>query len=151
MGDRFRLMEEARRHIEATAGHIVKQSSLYETEPWGFEAEQHFLNQVLVMETDRGPEELMGKLLDIEKELGREPVAPGGGYASRIIDIDILFYADRVIDREHLKVPHPELQNRLFTLMPLSEVAPDLLHPVLNKTVTRLLQECPDNSTVRKI
>jgi len=151
MGNRFRLLEDARGHIEAKAGPVVRQSAIYETEPWGFEAEQNFLNQVLIVDTQKDAWELMAQLLEIEKKLGREPVAPDGGYASRIIDIDILFYADRVINRDQLKVPHPELHKRLFTMKPLQEVAPDLVHPVLKKTVTQLLHDCPDNAKVRRL
>jgi 2-amino-4-hydroxy-6-hydroxymethyldihydropteridine diphosphokinase len=151
MGNRHRMLEEAARCIDSQAGRVVRRSSLYETEPWGFEAEHHFLNQVLVVDTGREPEELMEQLLLIEKQMGRERALPGGGYASRIIDIDILFYDDRVIDRDRLKIPHPELHNRRFTLMPLQEAAPDLVHPVFNKTVTQLLHLCPDTSTVRKL
>jgi 2-amino-4-hydroxy-6-hydroxymethyldihydropteridine diphosphokinase len=151
MGNRHRMLEDAAHHIDSKAGQVVRHSSLYETEPWGFEAEQNFLNQVLVVDTDREPEELMVLLLSIEKQLGRERDRSAAGYASRIIDLDILFYDDRVIDMEHLKIPHPELHNRRFTLMPLHEVAPDLVHPVLGQTVTQLLRDCPDNATVRRL
>ena len=151
MGNRHRMLEDAARHVDSKAGQVVQRSSLYETEPWGFEAEQHFLNQVLIVDTEREPQALMDQLLSIEKEMGRERALPGDGYASRIIDIDILFYEDRVIDRDRLKIPHPELHNRRFTLMPLQEVAPNLVHPVLGQTVTELLHDCPDNATVRRL
>mgnify|MGYP006284955709 CR=1 FL=1 len=151
MGNRHRMLEDAARHIDSKAGQVVQRSSLYETEPWGFEAEQQFLNQVLIVDTEREPQALMDQLLSIEKEMGRERALPGGGYASRIIDIDILFYDDRVIDRDRLKIPHPALHKRRFTLMPLHEVAPNLVHPVFGQTVTRLLHDCPDNATVRRL
>lgn len=153
MGGRRRLLAEARRWTGLRVGNLVQVSSLYETEPWGFVSEQNFLNQVVVVETDRTPRELMDILQEIEKELGRhrEGSDSHGGYSSRPIDIDILFYDRQIIDTPALKVPHPQLHKRRFTLEPLHEVAPDLLHPVLKKTTARLLDECQDPSRVCKV
>ena len=150
-GHRRRMLTSARNQIELHAGRMLEQSSLYETEPWGFQAKQNFLNQVVVIETTCQPRELLEMLLDIEKELGRETAAPGSGYSSRVIDIDILFYDEQIIDTPSLQVPHPQLHKRRFTLEPLREVAPDLLHPVLQKTTTQLLNECQDPSGVHKV
>ena len=151
MGRRRRMLSSARNQIELQAGRMLQQSSLYETEPWGFEAGQNFLNQVLVVETERSPRDLLEVLLGIEKDLGREAARPGSGYSSRVIDIDILFYDGQIIDTPSLQVPHPQLHKRRFTLIPLREVAPDLLHPVLQKTTTQLLDECQDPSAVHKV
>ena len=153
MGQRRRLLAEARGEIVLRAGRVLKASSLYETEPWGFESEQNFLNQVVVVATNHGPQELLTILQEIEKQLGRkkektptrEENDGPGGYSSRPIDIDILFYDQQIIDTPTLKVPHPQLHKRRFTLEPLHEVAPDMLHPVLKKTTARLLDECRDN------
>ena len=151
MGRRRRMLSSARNQIELQAGRMLQQSSLYETEPWGFEAGQNFLNQVLVVETERSPRDLLEVLLGIEKDLGREAAQPGSSYSSRVIDIDILFYDGQIIDTPSLQVPHPQLHKRRFTLIPLREVAPDLLHPVLQKTTTQLLDECQDPSAVHKV
>jgi len=151
LGGRRRMLARAREQLGLQAGRVLEESSLYETEPWGFEAGQNFLNQVVVVETDRTPRELLVVLQGIEKNLGRQAAVPGGGYSSRVIDLDILFYDRQVIDTPSLRVPHPQLHRRRFTLEPLCEVAPDLLHPVLQKTTTRLLKECQDPSKVYKV
>lgn len=133
--------------IKKRVGKIVKQSSIYESEPWGFEAETFFLNQVVVFETAFCAAEIHAITQNIETELGREKKA-GDGYASRIIDIDILYVNDLVFDSEHLALPHPRLHLRKFTLMPLLEVAPDWIHPVLNGSHRELLERCEDPGSV---
>lgn len=122
-------------------------SGLYESEPWGFEAETLFLNQVIVFETEFCATEIHSITQNIETELGRERKA-GDGYASRKIDIDILYVNDLVLDSENLVLPHPRLHLRKFTLMPLLEMAPDWVHPVLNGTHRELLEQCEDPGSV---
>lgn len=151
LGRRRRMLASARKQLGLQAGRVLQESSLYETEPWGFEAGQNFLNQVVVVETEHTPRKLLEVMQGIEKDLGRQAADPGGGYSSRVIDIDILFYERQVIDTPSLQVPHPQLHKRRFTLEPLCEVAPDLLHPVLQKTTARLLEECQDVSRVYKV
>lgn len=136
------------KRIASEAGQIIKTSSLYETEPWGFESENSFLNQVVLVDTFLSPSELLKTLLGIEKEAGR--VRTSQKYTSRILDIDILFYSDWVIQDENLKIPHPMLHLRRFTLEPLMEVAPEMIHPVFKKSVVTLYAECEDHHFVKK-
>ena len=126
-------------------------SAAYESEPWGFEAEEWFLNRVIVLETELGPESLLAELLDIEKELGRVRHPEVEGYCSRTADLDILYYGDRVIQTPTLTVPHPRLHLRRFALLPLCDVMPDFVHPVFQMTQMELLQRCPDESMVREL
>ena len=148
MGDRERFLAAARKKITSVCGKIIQASSLYETAAWGLEEQDSFLNQALETETDLDAETLLKKILGIEEILGRKRERKFG---PRTIDIDILFFNDAVINSKDLTVPHPELQNRRFVLTPLREIAPDLLHPVLQKSVIQLLNECPDNLPVQKI
>lgn len=147
MGDRENLLHLARTGIGEACGHAVRISSIYETAAWGLEAQAAFLNQVLEIETGLSAAELLQKILSLEESLGRKRDVK---YGPRLIDIDILFFNDDVIHSEGLCVPHPQLQNRRFVLVPLAEVAPQKMHPVLQKTVSRLLKECPDDLAVQK-
>ena len=150
LGERYRKLKDARDFINRRAGKIIRFSSVYESEPWGFEGESSFLNQVLVIETDLAPGRLLETMQQIEDELGKKRVSQKEGYASRVIDIDILFYGRQIIETEKLTVPHKLLHERRFTLLPLNEIKGDLVHPVLNKTIRQLLKECPDHSEVHK-
>jgi 2-amino-4-hydroxy-6-hydroxymethyldihydropteridine diphosphokinase len=134
--------------IRAEAGEITAVSSVWETEPWGFEADEQFLNMVVVFETAMQPRQLMQLFRSIEGRMGRKR-SGGGKYESRIIDLDILFWEDRVISLPGLEVPHPKLAGRRFVLEPLSEVAPGTVHPVTLQTVAEMLQMCDDRSDVR--
>jgi len=136
--------------IQNEIGNIQESSSVYESEPWGFEAEQCFLNEVLVVDTVLNPGDLLIASQKIEKRLGRIR-KPGAGYASRTMDIDILFFDDAVLLLPGLIIPHVQIQNRRFTLLPLVEIAPDFIHPVLGKSCRQLLKECQDNGKVRKV
>lgn len=134
--------------IEEKIGAIVCKSSIYESEPWGFEAEQPFLNQVLEVQTSHSPNDLLQHIHQIENELGRQRLQ--AGYESRTMDIDILFYDDLILNTDHLKIPHPEIRNRRFVLEPLNEIFPDLLHPALQKSINDLLNICEDKLWVKK-
>ena len=149
MGDKERIFDATCTLINNRCGRIVTISSAYESEPWGFEADEWFLNRVIVLETELAPEVLMEKLLEIERELGRVRRSEAEGYSSRPVDLDILYYGDQVICTDMLIVPHPRLHLRRFALMPLCEVAPDLMHPVLGMTQIELLECCPDKGIVR--
>lgn len=151
MGDKTVLFDQACLLINNRCGQIVTISSAYESEPWGFEAKEWFLNRVIVLETELGPEHLLSELLEIEKELGRVRHPEHVGYCSRTADLDILYYGNHTIKTTTLTVPHPRLHLRRFTLVPLCEVAPDFIHPVLQTTQAQLLQQCPDESIVRRI
>jgi 2-amino-4-hydroxy-6-hydroxymethyldihydropteridine diphosphokinase len=146
LGNRERNLQQAVAGIENLPGRVLQSSSYYETEPWGFESEEKFLNMVVKIETDLTPDVLLEKILSLESLLGR--VRGKERYASRSIDIDILFYDDLVIDKDHLKIPHPLLHERKFVLMPLCDIDPGLKHPVLGKTIAELLQICEDTGVV---
>ena len=147
-GDRLYLLRQAREQLAQRAGKIVRQSALYESEAWGFVAPGRFINQVIEMETALSPLQLLSVTQQIERTLGREK-SPGAGYASRTMDIDILFFGREIICTPELIIPHPHLHERRFTLLPLCEIMPEMEHPVLKKTVRALLQECADAGDVR--
>jgi len=132
--------------IAGRCGPIVLQSSLYETEAWGFKEQPFFLNQAILIKTGLIPSDLLEALKNIEKETGRVETIYWG---PRVIDIDILFYSHEIVDLPQLKIPHPYIRERRFTLVPMNEIAPDLMHPVLEKTMSELLRECKDNSEVK--
>jgi 2-amino-4-hydroxy-6-hydroxymethyldihydropteridine diphosphokinase len=125
---------------------VLKKSNLYRSAPWGFEHENYFLNQVVSAVTELSPSALLDRILETEKHLGR--IRNEKGYSARVIDIDILFFNEEVIQLPHLIIPHPLVQERKFALVPLVEVNPKLFHPVFRKTVDQLLQECTDFSKV---
>ncbi len=145
-GDRISILNKARDLIKLRVGEIINKSCIYESEPWGFDDNTNFLNQVLLVETALSCEILLTEILKIEKLLGR--VRQSNHYETRIIDIDILFYEDNIINKENLIVPHPLIQKRRFTLIPLNEIAMDFIHPVLKKTIKELLEECDDRLKV---
>lgn len=141
LGDRLRLIQEAVAALTVEAGPVTALSSLYETEPWGFSSPHRFLNVALALETTLSPETLLAVTQHIERDLGRTHKSVDGRYADRIIDIDLLFVGDAVLDTPALTLPHPRLHLRRFVLEPLCEIAPDLCHPLLRKSVSQLLAE----------
>ncbi|MBO7201293.1 MAG: leucyl/phenylalanyl-tRNA--protein transferase [Bacteroidales bacterium] len=145
-GDRVGLLQQACNMIAEQIGAIVQLSSIYETEAWGFDAEQNFLNQAVVVETRLSAHEVLDKALLIESQLGR--VRTGNGYASRTMDIDILFVDKNCIDTPDLIVPHPRIQERNFVLVPLCEIMPNYVHPKMNKTIANLLKTSSDKGKV---
>lgn len=149
LGDKMAVFEQACRLISNRCGKIVRLSSAYESEPWGFEATQWFLNRLIVIETPLAPDDLMEALLAIESELGRVRFPEQSGYASRVIDLDILYYGDKVLHADRVMVPHPRLHLRRFVLAPLCEVAPDFMHPVFHVSNKELLSRCQDSLEVR--
>ena len=140
LGDRSANLSIAASKINQFFGEVVLKSSVLETEPWGFSAPEKFLNQALQIETNLNPFELLSKIKEIEHEMGRK-VKKMEGYESRIIDIDILFFGQQIINDPSLIIPHPQLQNRYFALKPLSELASEYRHPILKKNVETLLKE----------
>ena len=150
LGDRKDIFRKSAEMIEERIGIIQKKSSLYESEPWGFESSSGFLNQVLVVQTAMDPWEILNQIKQIESFLGRKR-SHTGKYISRTIDIDILFYDKEVYQTQDLTIPHPLLQERRFTLLPLEEIAPEYVHPGFNKNIRELLEDCPDHSTVNKL
>ena len=148
LGDRELLVNQACKMIGERCGTIVAKSRLYESEPWGFKSEHWFLNQVVKLETSLSPDALMQKLLEIEKELGRDRSVPHEGYVSRPMDLDILYFGNEIIDTQMVIAPHPRLHQRRFTLLPLCDIAPEFVHPVMKKTNLQLLDECQDAGKV---
>ena len=116
-------------------------ATIIETEPWGFQSDNSFLNTVVAFKSTLAPEEILKATQEIELRLGRTKKSIDGCYSDRPIDIDILLYGSRVIESEHLTIPHPLLHKRLFVLQPLAQIAPGLIHPILGKSIARLLKE----------
>ena len=125
---------------------LKKKSHVYETAPWGFANQPAFLNQVVMVETYEGPERLLKHIKRLETALGRVPSFQNG---PRLIDIDILFYDDLVLDKAPLVIPHPRLHERAFVLVPLADIAPDLVHPVLHKSVREMLAGISSDEVIR--
>lgn len=124
---------------------ITKESSLYESEPLG-DSKELYVNGVVEIETELGAEDLLKKLKNVERVMGRKKVRKRWG--ARVIDLDILLYDDQKLQKRSLKIPHPEMQNRRFVLIPLSEIAPQVVHPVLDATISELLVGVKDNKRV---
>ena len=132
-------LENLRLAVEAFAPQInvLAKSSIYETEPWGYADQPAFLNMVVCAQTDLSPRDLLGRLKELEVSLGRIPNFRNG---PRLIDLDILFYDDLCLDTPGLVIPHPRLQERVFVLVPLVDVAPGLLHPILGRSMAQLVE-----------
>lgn len=141
VGDKAKNLNVSLDKIAKHVGRIRAQSSVYESQPWGISEQPLFLNQVVEINSRNDPHQLLQRLLTIEEEMGRERLEKWG---PRIIDLDILFFNDRIINTEKLIVPHPGIAVRKFTLTPLCEIAPDFVHPLLEKTCRELLQDCTD-------
>lgn len=140
IGNKRKNMVTAAALLAERAGDVLSLSSFYETEPWGFDSENTFLNAALELETSCSPMELLRLTQQIEQEMGRTQKSDGL-YHDRIIDIDILLYGNEIIHTEELVVPHPLMQQRLFVMQPLAEIAPSLVHPVLQKSMYELYME----------
>ena len=170
-GNRQDFIVRAVDMIALEVGTILNQSGLYESDPWGFDDPTPFINQVVEIETEFDPQELLEKLLTIEVKLGRirpfdgcgcgvpAKAAAGNGkkgkesqsYSGRTIDLDILFYGQRLVFTDSLMIPHPRLHERRFTLVPMNEIAPDFVHPLLRQTISVLLHDCRDPEKVKPL
>jgi 2-amino-4-hydroxy-6-hydroxymethyldihydropteridine diphosphokinase len=147
VGDRQAQLQDAQARLDAT-GRVVAASSFYETEPVEFTQQPWFLNCAVALETGKTPQELMAGILRVEQEMGRLRLQKKG---PRSIDIDILLFDGTLIDSTDLTIPHPALHQRRFVLEPLAEIAPEVLHPVLKKTIRELRDALPPGQTVRKL
>lgn len=147
VGDREAQLRDAQARLGA-AGRVVAASSFYETEPVEFTEQPWFLNFALALETSNTPQQLMTAILRIEEEMGRRRVQKKG---PRPIDIDILLFDDIIMDSTNLTIPHPALHQRRFVLEPMAEIAPEVLHPGLKKTIRELRDALPPGQVVRKL
>jgi len=147
-GNKLDNLQKACNEIAQKVGRIVQVSSVYKTTSWGFNSDD-FLNICVEVSTNLNPEKLLKSVLDIEKFMGRERTV-SDGYKARIIDIDVLLFEDEIIFYENLKVPHPSMLDRKFVMVPLTEIAPNIKHPVAKKTILICLQSCTDSSEIEK-
>lgn len=146
-GLKEKQLSDAAVQLEEKAGKIVKHSSVYKTAAWGNTNQPDFLNMAVEIETVKNAHELLASILDIEKRMGRKR---NGKWQARIIDIDILFFNNEIIETDKLVIPHPFIQERRFTLVPLNEIAENYVHPVYRKTIGELLKYCHDKLEVVK-
>jgi 2-amino-4-hydroxy-6-hydroxymethyldihydropteridine diphosphokinase len=147
LGDRAAYLQMAQTKIADTCGNITNTSSIYETAAWGNTSQPSFYNQAIVVSTTLSPEALMDQLLSIELEMGR---VRDQKYGPRTIDLDILMIDGLIFNTEKLTIPHPQMHNRRFALLPMLEVAPTLIHPLLDQSIEDLLLNCPDTLDVQK-
>ncbi len=148
LGDRENILINSKGKIEEYIGRIEKESSIYETASWGIEDQPLFLNQILVVKTSLDYCKIFFYIKKIEEKLGRTREKK---WASRLIDIDIIFFNQEIIESPEVSIPHKQIASRRFVLEPLAEVAPGFMHPVHNKTVFELLNNCSDNLSVKKL
>ena len=142
LGNRLNNLNRAKIYLEEICGQIISTSSIYETKAWGIKEQPDFYNQAIILNTTLSPFELLKKIHEIEKKLGRTRKIK---LCPRIIDIDILLYNNDIIKTKSLNVPHPFLTERRFALNPLAEIAGKVIHPILQKTISKLSEECTDD------
>ena len=147
-GNRSGLINEAIDKIDIIIGKVVQKSSIYETKSWGFNS-NNFYNICILLESTLTPELILNKILTIEKDMGR--LKTTDQYSDRCIDIDILFFDNMIVNSKSLKIPHPRIQLRKFVLTPMLELTPDLIHPILNKSIRQLELECDDKDQPIKV
>jgi 2-amino-4-hydroxy-6-hydroxymethyldihydropteridine diphosphokinase len=147
LGEREEILKATIKSLNDEVGIVVRLSSIYETEPWGFSHEMSFLNQVVLVDTDFSPIEVLDRTQEIEKTLGR--IRKKNRYSERTIDIDILFYDHEVVETERLEIPHPRMGERLFALAPMAEIAAQFIHPITGQSVLEMKNQCEDTSQVK--
>ncbi len=148
LGDRNNNLDSALNAIASTVGAIKNKSSVYETAAWGKTNQPSFYNMAIEVESPLNPHDILDALIKIEAEMGRQRAEKWG---ERIIDIDMLFYGNQIINTHSLTIPHPQIPYRRFTLIPVNEIAPEFIHPELHKKIYQLLTECADNLDVTKV
>lgn len=139
LGDKEQNLRLAIQRIEERIGKVISLSAFYATAPWGFSSENMFLNAAVCVETSFPPLSVLRLTQEMEREIGRANKSVNGVYSDRLIDIDLLLYDNQVLDTPELKLPHPLMHQRRFVMEPLAEIAPELLHPILKKTMRELL------------
>ena len=147
MGDSEQMLSVATNMIEKNIGKLTTSSVIYKTAAWGKEDQPDFLNQIIIVSSLLSSSTVLKEIFIIEKEMGRVRTTKN---AARVIDIDMLFFNDEIIQTENLTVPHKQIQNRRFVLVPLAEIAPDFTHPILKKSSLELLSICSDKLNVQK-
>lgn len=148
LGDKEQNLRQAVNLLEQKLGSTAKKSNIFITAAWGNENQPEFYNQAISIKTTFSAIDLLKIVLGVEEQLGRKRT--NDKWQERIIDIDILFYNDEVIDLPELKIPHPFIQERKFVLIPMNEIARELVHPVLKKTIKQLLEDCKDTLEVKQ-
>ena len=146
LGDRVQNLKNCLNEVENRVGKVLRVSSIYETEAWGLRDQDSFLNVAMEVSSDLSPKEMITIFDEIEKNGGREKTIKWG---PRVIDLDILYYSDIILKTLQLQIPHKEIQNRNFVLVPMIELNKDFIHPVFNKTQNELLELCKDNLEVK--
>lgn len=145
LGDRNAWMDFAENQLQRY-GSLLRQSSRYTSMPWGFESQHLFLNEVIALLTSLSPNEMLTIAKEIEKKSGR--ISSDNGYQDRPLDIDLLLYDELIVQSSMLTIPHPAMHLRQFVLVPLHEIAPQIIHPVSHQTIAQLLLDCPDSAKV---
>lgn len=147
LGDRELLLQDAILAIKERVGEMIEKSKVYESTPWRSEGQKNYLNQILKVKTELQADDILSVILDVEKNLGRLRLEKWG---ERLIDIDIIFFNDSIIEKAELCVPHKHMHERMFVLIPLHNIAPEMVHPKYNKTVDELLKICTDAELVNE-
>lgn len=157
LGNRAEFLHQAGRWLESVLGDPLAASSVWETDPWGYDSPNRYLNQVMVFRSDKAPEDLLALLMQVERQMGRDRRAENG-WTDRCIDLDLLWVDQTILpafptdlSEGQLIVPHPRLHLRRFVLEPLAEIRPEWIHPVLGIHVKDLLEQCPDQSTLCRV
>ena len=148
LGDRVEFLRNGLKNLKDRGVRMVQVSSIYDTDPVGFREQESFLNVVAEVDWAQEPRDLLERCLAVEKAMGRERRVRNG---PRTLDIDILLCGNRIHREAGLEIPHPRLHERRFVLVPLEEIAPGIVHPLLGLTIRELLARCPDSSGVRKL
>ena len=147
LGKREEMLQTARGYLSSWLGQWLQGSAVYETEPWGPIPQPAYLNQAIAIATPYQPFQLLRICQHIEKLMGRQRQQP---YGPRTMDIDILLFANQIINHPQLQIPHPQMANRRFVLQPLADIAPHLVHPAFGLTIAQMLAQCPDTLHVKK-
>ena len=150
LGDKRKMFSTVETYIEQHIGNCIKKSALYASKAWGFESDDEFYNQALIVETEFSAHDTLLRCQAIENKCGRVRHEQTG-YESRTIDIDLLYYNYDIVDYDDLVIPHPLLHKRRFALVPLCEIIPEYIHPILQKSNNTLLGECTDESIVKPV